>query len=106
MPQWSKLVEKRRGVNILKVLLGSMVLGILVLAAVLVMRQPGNGLVLNHQRGNQNIAAAGQHKQLYQSTMHPWVVQDHPGNCPICGMKLVPMDAEAQAAWEKNHPSA
>ncbi|MEI9941912.1 MAG: efflux RND transporter periplasmic adaptor subunit [Pseudomonadota bacterium] len=25
----------------------------------------------------------------YQCPMHPSVVQDHPGNCPICGMKLV-----------------
>lgn len=26
---------------------------------------------------------------LYQCPMHPAVIQDHPGNCPICGMKLV-----------------
>ncbi len=30
-------------------------------------------------------------KTLYTCGMHPQVVQDHPGNCPICGMKLVPM---------------
>lgn len=29
-------------------------------------------------------------KTLYTCGMHPQVVQDHPGNCPICGMKLVP----------------
>ncbi|MCS7338566.1 MAG: efflux RND transporter periplasmic adaptor subunit, partial [Verrucomicrobiae bacterium] len=23
--------------------------------------------------------------------MHPQVIQDHPGNCPICGMKLTPI---------------
>ena len=27
----------------------------------------------------------------YTCTMHPSVHQDHPGNCPICGMKLVPV---------------
>ncbi len=27
--------------------------------------------------------------ESYQCPMHPSVVQDHPGNCPICGMKLV-----------------
>lgn len=27
---------------------------------------------------------------LYTCIMHPEVVQDHPGNCPKCGMKLVP----------------
>jgi len=31
------------------------------------------------------------HKQLYTCGMHPQVVQDHPGTCPICHMKLVPM---------------
>jgi len=29
-------------------------------------------------------------KQLYTCVMHPEVVSDKPGNCPICGMKLVP----------------
>lgn len=28
-------------------------------------------------------------KTLYTCPMHPQVLQDHPGNCPICGMKLV-----------------
>ncbi len=28
-------------------------------------------------------------KELYTCPMHPQVVQDHPGDCPICGMKLV-----------------
>lgn len=27
---------------------------------------------------------------LYTCLMHPEVVQDHPGNCPKCGMRLVP----------------
>jgi len=30
-------------------------------------------------------------RQLYTCGMHPQVIQDHPGNCPICGMKLTPM---------------
>ncbi len=29
-------------------------------------------------------------KQLYHCPMHPSVVQDHPGECPICSMTLVP----------------
>ncbi len=29
-------------------------------------------------------------KQKYTCPMHPEVVMDHPGNCPKCGMKLVP----------------
>jgi Cu(I)/Ag(I) efflux system membrane fusion protein len=27
----------------------------------------------------------------YQSAMHPWIKSDKPGNCTICGMKLVPV---------------
>src|SRR5215831_1534350 len=30
-------------------------------------------------------------KTLYTCSMHPQVVQDHPGNCPICDMKLMPV---------------
>ena len=34
----------------------------------------------------------------YTCSMHPQVMQDRPGNCPICGMKLVPMRDEAAGA--------
>lgn len=27
--------------------------------------------------------------------MHPTIIQDHPGDCPICGMKLVPLEKPA-----------
>ncbi|MEE9404027.1 MAG: efflux RND transporter periplasmic adaptor subunit [Algisphaera sp.] len=30
--------------------------------------------------------------QLYQSGMHPWIISTKPGNCPICGMKMEPID--------------
>jgi membrane fusion protein, copper/silver efflux system len=38
-------------------------------------------------------AAAG---QLYTCGMHPQIIQDHPGNCPICGMKLTPIRREGE----------
>ena len=31
-------------------------------------------------------------KQMYQCPMHLQIIQDHPGDCPICGMALVPME--------------
>jgi len=30
-------------------------------------------------------------KQLYTCPMHPQIISDKPGNCPICGMNLVPL---------------
>jgi Cu(I)/Ag(I) efflux system membrane fusion protein len=35
--------------------------------------------------------------QQYQCPMHPTVISDKPGDCPICGMKLVPMKTAAPA---------
>lgn len=29
--------------------------------------------------------------QKYTCSMHPFIIRDKPGNCPICGMPLVPM---------------
>jgi Cu(I)/Ag(I) efflux system membrane fusion protein len=36
--------------------------------------------------------------ETYVCPMHPSVVQDHPGQCPICNMKLVKADAPAPRA--------
>jgi membrane fusion protein, copper/silver efflux system len=33
---------------------------------------------------------SAEHATLYSCPMHPSVVQDHPGECPICSMTLVP----------------
>src|ERR1039457_4103822 len=34
-------------------------------------------------------------KTLYTCGMHPQIILDHPGNCPICGMKLTPIRKQA-----------
>jgi RND family efflux transporter MFP subunit len=36
-------------------------------------------------------AAPAASVQLYTCPMHPEIIRDHPGNCPICGMTLVPI---------------
>ncbi len=35
-------------------------------------------------------------KVLYHCPMHPQVVQDHPGECPICSMTLVPKETAVE----------
>ncbi|HEX5397871.1 MAG TPA: efflux RND transporter periplasmic adaptor subunit [Verrucomicrobiae bacterium] len=51
-----------------------------------------------------NAAAAPSGKTLYTCGMHPWIIQDHPGNCPICGMKLEPVRKQAGQADPTNAP--
>ena len=40
---------------------------------------------------NISAGAAEGAKTLYTCGMHPQIILDHPGNCPICGMKLTPI---------------
>lgn len=44
-------------------------------------------------RGEKPAAATKGPVQYYTCGMHPWVILPKPGDCPICGMKLVPLDA-------------
>lgn len=37
-------------------------------------------------------------KQLYTCGMHPQIISDEPGNCPICEMKLVPIKDNNQSS--------
>jgi hypothetical protein len=41
------------------------------------------------------VALPATSTQKYTCPMHPEVVMDHPGNCPKCGMKLVPIKVGA-----------
>lgn len=52
----------------------------------------GSGLLLTGC-GHDHTPTANESgaKTLYTCGMHPQVVQDRPGNCPICGMKLTPV---------------
>lgn len=58
-----------------------------------------------------NAAGGAKAKQLWTCGMHPQVIQDHPGDCPICHMKLTPLvvaDAAsgAAASWAGNGADA
>ena len=58
----------------------------------------GTSLLLTGcDHGHETVGQAGQ-EQLYTCGMHPQVVQNKPGNCPICGMKLTPIRKQGGAA--------
>jgi Heavy metal binding domain len=49
------------------------------------------------------VAGEQEHKkQKYTCPMHPEVITDHPGNCPKCGMKLVPMEEKKKLPTPRN----
>lgn len=70
-------------------------LGLLVVGAA-----AGGSAVWLAMRGGEDSragAAVEDHKPLYQCPMHPTITADHPGDCPICGMKLVEVKREQPA---------
>ena len=79
-------------VQLILVIFGAFLLGTALPA--LVVWNPGRWQWADHLIGrhrpsdSQGPQAA---KQLWTCGMHPQVIQDEPGNCPICGMKLVPV---------------
>ena len=65
------------------------------LAAVLV----AGGLLVNGCGGKAGgEAGAHDHSQQYHCPMHPTYISDRPGDCPICGMRLVPISRRPAGA--------
>ena len=54
--------------------------------------------------GRKAVEKAAQPQQ-YHCPMHPSFIADKPGDCAICGMKLVPMEKKAEAAPAKPAPT-
>ena len=57
-----------------------------------------------HDHADEGKAAQG--KQLYTCAMHPFIIKDRPGTCPICAMELIKKidgaaDGGAQTAEQK-----
>ena len=44
--------------------------------------------------------------QRYHCPMHPTIVSDHPGDCPICGMRLVPFEDDTSGSPAASQPAA
>jgi Cu(I)/Ag(I) efflux system membrane fusion protein len=43
------------------------------------------------------LPATAAEQQLYTCGMHPQIIRDKPGDCPICGMKLTPIRSNSAA---------
>ena len=70
----------------------------LIFAGTLLLAAVGLGVLVagcSRQPAPAETTAASSEKTLYTCGMHPWIIQDHPGNCPICGMKLEPVHKSA-----------
>lgn len=64
----------------------------------------GVGIVIARKGGGGGPRGEAKVTARYQCPMHPTYTSDKPGNCPICGMKLVPIESargEVQAASVK-----
>jgi hypothetical protein len=51
----------------------------------------GVSVFLATRFGHDHSPTAAKEEQLYTCGMHPQVIQNKPGHCPICGMKLTPI---------------
>ncbi len=55
----------------------------------------GGAFLIGRSTGRKAAAAAGRTSEagttLYTCGMHPQIMEEKPGNCPICGMKLTPI---------------
>lgn len=58
-----------------------------------------SGTMISCQKSQPEPQAQGR-KVIYHCPMHPNYLSDKPGNCPICGMKLVPVNAQAESSPE------
>ncbi len=51
------------------------------------------------------IPAIKYQHQNYTCPMHPQIMQDGPGNCPLCGMTLVPLIKSKDGGAHASHSS-
>jgi len=57
-------------------------------------------------RSGEKISVSQEEKAKYTCGMHPWILSDKPGNCPICGMKLTKIEEKPQQPSGPAKPEA
>lgn len=61
-------------------------------------------LSVAYSTGRIDAKSASASETQYYCPMHPQVVKDHPGECPICGMSLVPKPAAGEKKTVQPEP--
>ncbi|HUV86188.1 MAG TPA: efflux RND transporter periplasmic adaptor subunit [bacterium] len=72
------------------------------IVAAVVLAAGGGLLVRQHAVGGFPFAG-GSSGRVYNCPMHPYYTSDRPGECPICGMDLVPVEKEDERAGHESH---
>ena len=57
----------------------------------------GSGSVKTHDRASQTEEKDHASNQIWTCSMHPQIRQNEPGDCPICGMDLIPLEDDQNA---------
>lgn len=93
----SEVTSRRRGLPAAVWIVVGLVVGAAI-ASLVLLSPIGHGL-----HGGTASASASDQKELWTCPMHPQILEDHPGSCPICGMDLVPVADQASTASDE-HP--
>lgn len=84
-------MKRKRKQKTRLVIAGAIVAAVLGVAGAWIVQREGEGLA----------HAEGKAEQLYTCGMHPSVVQEGPGTCPICGMDLTPVKKSTTGGAKK-----
>ena len=78
---------------------------VLISAIALAARAPLGAIDLSHANSEHDYEHQHEKMQQYTCLMHPDVITDHPGNCPKCGMKLVPLKEKKRRTSNIERPT-
>ncbi len=58
------------------------------------------GWLLFHEKQTETSPKTEIAHETWTCSMHPQIKQDHPGDCPICGMDLIPLTTNSGTTWD------